>query len=444
MTNLGTDNAGTVEDVTEVVEAFLGASTEAEVRAILLLSVCLDAAPEVLASLAGLIWGDGARGAQVAVWQLTDSPLVEVVAEGIRVTPEVGPVLALHFQSTDPEAFYQAHQHLVHVEEERFTREMASEDEWVQQDAWLARSRQAFYLSPLAPASAADEFGTAFATAPVGDAQAARMWLSTLVLRQESWFGPQARLLAFFHGFRAYVAGDRVRARREFEAVLADGLEDRYQAIAGHLFALCLPLQKRLPHLQTSIALSRTTGLVENELMARNSQITTHLALAVRADARNQPDVVAQELAAGLVAADAAIDSTVVVWDKRLAGILHGSHARALWHSVAGLHGRDARSKAAIEALPLVLGEYREALVGSDLADSAPESLLILNQIASVNRDVGQYAEALAALEEALDRRTPWNDAAVIERLRKTARSLRRRVPRALRDRLSATEAALG
>jgi tetratricopeptide (TPR) repeat protein len=400
-------------------------------RLVWMLSVCLDTQPDSLLDLASRVWPDDH---ELVKWAgaLPTWSFVEEAAEGWRLVPDLAPTVARRFREAAPKEFAHAHQILADIERVQLAQEDVPDD-FDPNAEWFTRSRLAFYLAATTPADSVEEFGVAFETAPAEDAQTARMWLSTLVLRQEDLLQEYGRVVTFFEAFRAYVTNRRQQAQRLFGAVIAEGARDRYHAIAEHLLGVCLPVdERRLALLEASVDLSHHLGIVQNEVMARNSLVSTVIALAqIRGndDPETQPRLRrARELALENLQFSREID------DKSYLAYTLLAYAIAEWLTVAGVSGARARSSEAHAVFDEVTANFREAVDAADRAQLSATALMALNQFACAQRDSGRYAEALETLEEAANRATPWSDEEAVTRLRKTVRSLERRIPASLED----------
>jgi len=420
-----------------LADSLLAHGTLAYRHTAMVLSVCLTARPAELRSLVVRIWPDDKEAVAAAVDSLLMTPFVEETAAGWRVNTQLAPVLAARFMNQDESAFREAHSILADREREALRHLTESDDDARQIDEWFVQSRLAFYLSGIHADEAVTQFGWSFESAPQQQLNSARMWLSVLVLRQARLLADYARVLAFFEGFRAYVSGRRADARGYFKITISDNQEDLYQAIALHLYAMCRKRSaERIDDLTRSVELSERLDLAENGIMARNSLSAAHLAVANDSSKSGDYAKADEHLEQALELADLNRQRASEMPQKEYLAYTLTQHATVWWNSVAGTDRRMADSAAAQEAFPDVLDELRQANEIADSAGLSEAALYELNQIAIVLRDVGRDIDALKELESALLRITPFTETASVERLRRTAGSLRDRLPAEFRPRL--------
>jgi tetratricopeptide (TPR) repeat protein len=281
---LGAVRSARAEGRDPAMAAFLAAAPSNVIRAAWLLAVTVELGPSELVAIANQIWPE--ESFDEVVESLEKWPIVANMEGRMRASEAFAPGLAQEFASREPEDFALAHELLVRLEQAR----EVGEDEY---QSWLIRGRIAFYLAGLQPEESVKEFGDVFASAPSYDRVAARIWVSSLVLRQEPLLHEQRRELAFYRGFRAYVMTESGAARDAFEEVVAEEKVDPYQAIALHLLGVLLrrrDSRRAVQLLEHSVALSSDLQLHENEVMARTSLAWALVARAQLAAPEGQDD----------------------------------------------------------------------------------------------------------------------------------------------------------
>ncbi|MFD7338497.1 hypothetical protein ACFV98_21180 [Streptomyces violascens] len=399
-------------------------------RAAMALSVSLTANGADLANLLEEVWGDEKAYATETVEALVQAPFVELTTAGWRMNASLAPRIAGRFLKEDGSSFRRVHEFLRTIEKQRLEAVESADKGTDPAEIWFTKTRLAFYLAGLDAGDAAYKFGEAFETAPRREQNAARMWLSTLVLRQAPLLGDHSRAVRFFEGFRAYMSGRSDEAGRLFSEVIEGNTEDMYQAISIHLREICVRQPAdRIKGLTESIGLSRQLELRENEVMARNSLIVAHLANARRV-AVNNGDVAAQlDLDAAYELAQLNYDRAKDFSDKSYHVYTLTQLASAWWQSVFRINANQATPPEATSALPQIVAKLETAIEIADSAGLADSALSAINRYAMVLRDVDQISEALLKLESALSRISPATDLKILRQLAKTAGSLTSHIP---------------
>lgn len=432
MTEYGVAATATDADWDQLCELVLSAAGATYGKVAMLLSVCLSTSKHELQELAVTLWDDDPSDLADAVGQVLEAPYVEETASGWRVIESLAPYLARRFLSEDEESFRRAHEVLVEretrviheLEELESLRTDNEFDDLTRIESWFSQSRLAFYLAGMHSDRSAVKFGEAFESAPSRDVGAARMWLSTLVFRQEPLLGDQARVIAFFRGFRAYVSGQRTEAKSHFAEIIQGEVGDLYEAIALHLHATSVDPVNRIDELQKSIELSEQLGLCENEIMARNSLVSAHFTIANKLmalkDERNR-SAARKDLERALELADLNRRRASRMRESSYHVYTLTQHATAAW---LVLQNRFGNLGAAQQDVQAVLDELSQALAIAESAGLVESSLNALNQRAGVLRDVGRASEALDELELASQRIGPVTEKRIVRRLAKTSGSL--------------------
>lgn len=390
--------------------AFGAVAAKEEVRLAQLLSLTLGVSRGEIERLAEELWG--MRDALLSLDRLIRWPFVEDDGEHLSIAPALAGPLAEQFRQTSPNLFVQAHCALAALEE-------ASETD-DRDGAWFIRGRIAFYLAGADPDRSIDQFTDCFTNPPILDRTVCRMWLTSLVLRQQRLLEERRRELAFYRGFRAYVVGHRDEARAAFEEVTGDRDADMYQAIASHLLGVIVRPQdaaRAESLLRESIGLSQELALFDNEVMARHSTVW---ALVEKARAATEPDrrtimLAAREQAViALDLARSASDDFLIAWCTR--------SAVAMEWAVLTSEGKTVTAEALseIDGLVVQLTEAQSlALVGGDF-----ESFVYLcNEAALIYRDGGRFEEALSQIDLAM-KSVAGFDLRAFEKLAKTTRSI--------------------
>ena len=397
------------------VAALSAVSEKSVLRAAWVLSTVLAVEAAVLVELLGELWPDDEHHEQALV-ELLDWPMVERTTDGYRLTDASVGAFRSSFAEADPVRFRRVHELLAALEERE---ELAAEPE----EGWFIRGRVAYYLAGYDPDSAMQAFGKSFSTPPVMERSKARMWLSWLAVRQESLMPGSQREISFYRGFRAYVLGSRVEARREFDSVIGRGDADVYEAMASHFAGL---LRRRdqpdegISLLQESVRQSHELDLTENEIMARQSLVAALTARQATSDL-GEANALAKLNLSEAVQTD---DEYLIFWCRKSAAL-----TRWLFLTDGGAHVTGAAHSAASEIVAELRSVAEDALYGD------PETALLAeNDAAIVWRDLGDYQEALneitAAIGQAstVDVRIP-----TLVRLAKTTGSLLPAAPPALR-----------
>lgn len=425
------------EEIDLLPELVLRTDDSAYRRATMALAVCLAARPEDLRDLVTQLWPDDEASVAAAVDRVLAAPFVEETAAGWRINGDFVASFVDRFMDEDRNAFQRAHEILASREREA-TRGLSNIDpNLLEMESWFVQARLAFYLAGVHADESAEQFGLAFQSAPQRELTPARLWLSTLVFRQKPLLGEHARVIAFFEGFRAYVVGRRSEALSYLNEVIAGDSTDLYQAIGLHLYAICHDRPSaRIRDLTKSVELSEQLGLSDNAIMARNSLIVAHLAMARELKRSGQSSLSERHLRLAERFSILNLDQARETEVKGYQAYAINEHAIVQWALVAGLDGRGGRSPEAQNALSSVLDELSEGVVIADSAALSDTALFSINQRASVLRDAGHVAAAVSELELSLDRISPFTDAGVIVRLAKTAGSLQRRINADLVDRL--------
>jgi tetratricopeptide (TPR) repeat protein len=394
-------------------------------RAAMLLSVCLAASEDELSVLAQEVWHE--ESSFTAISDLFGWPFIEERGDGYRVLPALAIPLARRFRQTEPKAFIEAHRIMADRERMQMERARMSEDVDTFLDAWYARGRLAFYLAGVRPDEAADEFGHAFEETLSLSPYETRIWLSTLVLRQRDLLTDYSRVVDFFSGFRAYTAHRITEANESFQRVLAaTDARDVYRAIALHLCALTVKAPTvGASLLVESIGLSRELGLIQNEVMARNSLAATYLSMSNRLS-RDVQGVNERDIYSDLAyqAADENLNIARNSGDKSLLPYCLAMHATTSW-----IRAR-RRGSISEQVYNRAIDELSESISIADQLGQPETALRSLNQRATIHREYGDYNSTIADMKEAVDRLGYDNYLLDIrQRLGKTLGSLIRVVP---------------
>ena len=273
------------EDQDESVELALLRETEPEdtLRAAWLLAVTVSVSTTDFKAVLGLIWPGIESDRAIAA--LDASPYVEASSEGYRVTSSLRPAVAADFFMHDEPFAIKAHVLLAELEEHKrvaFSKQNLSTGdlgEAARWREWFREVRLAYYAAVVDPADSLSRFIRLFVHPPHDDADAARQWLTSLVLRQSTHFFAQPRELGFFRAFETYTRGDNpASALDRLSSICADGSEDLYTAfslyIAGVVESInadprrIIGAQETLRH---SVELSEKLGILETEVKARRS-----------------------------------------------------------------------------------------------------------------------------------------------------------------------------
>ena len=391
------------------LEVFLRIAPEATRRGIWALSIAVALTPPDLAALLRDIWADLAD-ADATVERLRTHPFVVVAGQELRVIePMVGPIAA-DFAEADAPAFARAHRLLVALEERR---ENAADP----LESWFTRGRIAFYLAGLDPERSVRAFGQVFASPPAFDRVSCRIWVTSLVLRQQPLLTSQARELAFYRGFRLHVTGHRSEAREAFEAVIQDPQEDEYRAIALHLLGVILRRrdpEKGVALLEESIALSEELGLLDNELLARTSLVWALLSRsgaggeAAKADlgrAHEQGEANLARLPTDFV------DLGLIAGVRFAAVVAHWEWLRRVTNDQARLSAVGAQ----------LLGVLRHNVEIAHETGDFHELVLAGNFAAQINNDLGNFEAAIEEVEDVVTTvRTLRSPPANVRRLAQT------------------------
>ncbi|MEU3889438.1 hypothetical protein [Streptomyces sp. NPDC029041] len=434
MTDNSAATTATDTDWDQLCDLVLSAAGALYGKIAMLLSVCLATSKQELKELAATIWDDDPSDLADAVEQVLEAPYVEETASGWRMIESLAPHLARRFLSDDEESFRMAHETLVE-RENRALRELeslessATDDEFddrAQIESWFSQSRLAFYLAGVHSDQSAVKFGEAFESAPSRDIGAARMWLSTLVFRQEPLLGDQVRVILFFRGFRAYVSGQRNEAKRHFADIIRDDVGDIYEAIALHLHATSVDPVSRISELQKSVTLSEQLAMLENEIMARNSLVSAYFARAnklMKSKGEKLRSLARKDLEQALSLAELNRQRASHMRDRSYQIYTLTQHATAVWLVVQNKFGDATAAQREVQE---VLDELSQARTIADSAGMVEPSLIARNQRASVLRDVHRVSEALDELESAIQLIGPVTEKGIVRRLAKTSGSLLR------------------
>jgi hypothetical protein len=381
------------------VSVMVSVAPRAVTRRAYVLSTSLGLEFDELESAVAATWPDEGRRSveaeSLALW-----PAIERRGRTWHANDAVVDLLASHFSGQEPEAFGRLNSRLMRTEIDTRDSLVSELRDRGEVEAWRSGARVAFYRAATSPERSVKEFGEAFSEAPSPDVSAYRLWVANLVKRREPLLMGFPRELAFYRGFRAYIGGDRRKAANEFRAVVRDaGSMDRYRAISLHLLAVIsgarsLSSQQRL---EESVSLSVEMGLVENEVMARNSLVWS---LVKRAEAR-----------ARTVGSNRYLEAlSVASANLELAGELGPPYVsaaeRAYW-TVKWLSATDGRRRDLSAAKSSEANEFAHNLIriGRDSAQADGEtSILAFNDAASVWRDVGSYTRAVEVIVEVVER----------------------------------------
>jgi tetratricopeptide (TPR) repeat protein len=415
------------DEVVSLIQRRLGTMSEAFQRFAMLLSICLSVTETELSWLAEEVWGHSDTGHAV-IDQVFSWPFVEETGDGYRILPVVGVALARQFQQVDPDAFMKAHRLMADREREAMERTHSVDEVDDFLDGWFARGRLAFYLAGVHPDESSYEFGHAFEESMSLDARTTRIWLSTLVIRQQHLLADHLRVVYFFLGFRAYTANHLQEAKSYFDEVLDDDTSDVYRAISLHLSAQIIKVpQDRLKLLRESIDLSRKLELVQNEIMARNSLAAANVVIAN--SARRDTSESRQLFGEAVRLAEENLTVSRRIDDKSYLSVCLAMHATSVWDATLDMKG-DLR-----EVYDGVIKELNESIAAADRSRQVDVALRALNKRASVNRDYGDYQAAIDDLREATARLGYGFESSQLKvRIAKTAGSLRRGVPLKLRS----------
>jgi tetratricopeptide (TPR) repeat protein len=394
-------------------------------RMAMLLSICLSAGENELTWLSREVWGSEGTDSSV-VAQVLSWPFVEETGDGYRILPAFGAALARLFQRADPEAFVRAHSIMAEHERLAMERAQSIQDSTDFLDGWFARGRLAYYLAGVHPDESSYEFGHAFEESMSLDANITRIWLSTLVIRQRHLLEDHLRVVNFFFGFRAYTAYRIDEAKSYFDKVLEDDALDLYRAIALHLSALTVKeISDRLRPLRDSIELSHKLNLTQNEIMARNSLAAAYLTIGSKVPVTAERR---QHLEEAVSLAEENLAASALISDKSYRAVCLSMHATTVWNTALLTKG-DLR-----QLYDGVIEELTESIAAADQSYQNETALITLNQRASVNRDYGNYGDAIEDIKEAIERLSYGVESIRIKsRLGKTAGSLLKNVPSKLR-----------
>ena len=426
------------DEVGLFVEHVLDTADSAYRRAAMALSVCLASRPDDLRDLVGQLWSDGAVVAE-AVDRVVVAPFVETTAAGCRINSDLVEPFIGRFMNEDQVVFERAHEILADREREAMLELADAEPDVLEMERWFVQGRLAFYLAGVHSDESVERFGLAFESAPPREATPSRLWLSTLVFRQRPLLGEHSRAIAFFEGFRAYVAGRRTEALSYLNEVIVGDSEDLYQAIGLHLYAICLyKPSDRIHDLTKSVELSERLELSENAVIARNSLAAAHLAMATELKRSGKGPLSYQHLRQAETLSEVNLQQARTMPIRGYQAYALNERATVRWALAAGTDGRRGMTPQAQNSLPVTLSELSQAISIADSVGLSDTALYARNERASVLRDAGRIGEALTELEVALGRINSFTGPTVVTRLKKTAGSLQFRITPDLASRLAA------
>lgn len=320
--------------------------------------------------------------------RLLSRPFVERMADGVRVAEPMAAAVRNWFHESDPDGYVMVNRRLLGDEI------AAMEDREDETERWFARGRVAFYLAAIDPAESAESFIETFAEPPPGDVGPWRSWLADLVLKQRDRLTGQARALNFFEGFTAYKDGRFRVAQEHLEAVIESAEQDRYRAIALHLWSLIRDRDPRVDsRLREAVELSAQLGLAENEVMARNTLVFRLIGQGYAKKRHWDPAI-----AEAAMLADANLARAETTRDPYLQAWCRSAAAQSRW-----LRDTDSRRRP-----DLVSDEDAEQVIGL-LAVATDQALRIgdihsvvesVNESAQILRDRGQHGRAVSILED--------------------------------------------
>jgi len=409
-----------MRDETEsIAESILKTNDQGYRRAAMALSVCLASHREGLHDLVAQLWPDDRETVSAAVDKVLLAPFVEETSAGWRINSDFAVPFVQHFMEEDQGAFQQAHEILASREREAMSELGSAAPDVLEMERWFVQSRLAFYLAGVHADESVEQFGLAFESAPQREQTPARLWLSTLVFRQRPLIGTHIRVIAFFEGFRAYVAGQRSEALSHLNDVIAGDHEDLYQAIGLHLYAICLyKPSDRIHDLTKSVELSERLGLSENSIMARNSLVVAHFAMANELRRSGQGSLSQRHLRLAERLSKLNLQQALGTSVRGYQAYALTEHAAVQWALVAGTDGRGGMTPGAQKLLPVVIGELSDAISVADSQGMSDTALYIINQRASKLRDGGRVTEALSELENAAQRISSFTDISTFAVLR--------------------------
>lgn len=426
------------DETASIAESILRTNDQGYRRAAMALSVCLASHRDGLHDLVAQLWPGDRETVAAAVDRVLVAPFVEETSAGWRINSDFAVPFVQHFIEEDQGAFQQAHEILANREREAMSELDTVAPDVLEMERWFVQSRLAFYLAGVHADESVEQFGLAFESAPQREQTPARLWLSTLVFRQRPLIGAHTRVIAFFEGFRAYVTGQRSEALSHLNDVIAGDHEDLYQAIGLHLYAICLYRPSdRIHDLTKSVELSERLSLSENAIMARNSLVVAHFAMANELRRSGQGYLSQRHLRLAERLSELNLQQALETSVRGYQAYALTEHATVQWAAVAGFDGRSGMTPRAQTLLPTIIGELSEAISVADSQGMSDTALYAINKRASTLRDGGRLAEALSELENAAQRITPFTSLAVARRLAQTAGSLQRRIPADLADRLT-------
>lgn len=215
-------------------------------------------------------------GIGTSIDRLLERPFVEKVANGFRVTPEFRQAL-LPKLSSHKSVIEACSRHFIELERVEQKELAGTEREW------FVKGRIAYYLAPLDPGASSEGFVKTLLEASPYVANDANAWLSELALGQQYFLKERnERTISFFTAFRCYRMHAYEAAAEGFLRVVnTSETEDSLLAISLHLWAVAEGSLRRGRYAKEEIAgsmkraveISQNLGLVENEIMSRNSLV---------------------------------------------------------------------------------------------------------------------------------------------------------------------------
>jgi len=382
------------------VRLFLAAAPSPVLRAAWLTSISLGLRAEDLVDLCVRLWP---KDQPVEPTILDDFPIFRQAAGFIELADYAVGAISSDFRSRDQEKYLDAHQILVAGEE-------ATLDD---EDEWLIAGRIAFYLAALDETESSARFRSSFSRPPsYSDQTRYRMWLTSLALRQQPLLPSFSRDSLFYSAYRFYISGQRRLAHDAFEEVLLADQRDEIHAIALHLSAVLeSDLEVRRQRLEESVELSETLELEVNEVMARNTLVTTLLG--------RTPDNVSLTRALELARVNRekarhSSDPGLLPWCTR-------TWAATEWEFSTS-HA-PPRSDLASQLIT-ELDAARDEAFGTAELDTA---LYIANTAAVIARDVGDYTQAMEFIDGTISRMSHFGARPyrALNRVTQTLRSIR-------------------
>lgn len=362
------------------------------------LSVALVISASELGEAVATVWGDAplAGGTQALEEALLKWPFVRRERQGLRLDHPAAGALAADFRHQEPESFEATHRVLYELEEKR-AREVDEDD------PWFVRGRLAFYLAGWDQDKSVEGFEEVFVSDPrTMDRHSARMWLTSLVLRQRPLLDRHERETLFFQAFRDYVTERRPEARETFRHVLELGdQDDVVTAIATHLLGVLTVREQTVEAMglmRRSIKACQAVGLTVGEIMARNS-----LSWAYVRRARQVPKKRAELLQKASALADENVLRCEAVDDRSLSLWCAYAQSSIGWLKVTRNQSRVPQPAHAAPYSERLVELGDQALAANDLETAARA----YNAAAGVNRDVGLFGAALEVIGHALDATSP-------------------------------------